>query len=530
MIRGWLPPLRWRFILVAVGVLAVVLAVFSVVLYVNLRSSLTEAAEDGLRFSAQPVIAEWEDGPSPPGGDGTGPPPPEPRDDPTASDEREQRELVDLARRLTTLDTAARIVSTDGTLLGDGVESGEEPSIVVPRLEAATYGDVAAAGEARMIQMESDDGTLLVNLIPLHDRDSGEVIAVVEIGTSFESVDLALGRLRLVLLAGMAIALAAVVLLMLPLMRGVLRPLRQMATTSQAIAAGDLDRRVQVPPANDELTELAHSFNHMVGRLDTMLATQRRFLADASHELRSPLTALGGGVEMLLLGADREDPAARARLLRLMNGEIARMGRLVDELMDLIRFDTNPQATLHAGAIQLRPLIEQIVEEVRLLAPDHRIVAAIDPDAASLIASGDADRLRQAVLNLCTNARAATAPGGTITIGLRRDGAASARLTVADTGTGISAEDLPRVWNRFYRADVSRTRAGGQGGLGLGLAIVRAIVDAHGWAVSIDSEAGVGTTVSVTMPATGAASPATATWESPGRPALLPIPSRPASH
>ncbi len=529
MIRGWMPPLRWRFILVAVGVLAVVLAVFSVVLYLNLRTSLVDAAEDGLRFSAQPVIADWKVGPAPPGGDGTGPAPPEPREDPPADDERTRRELVDLARRLTTLDTAARIVSPDGTLLADGVESGEEPSIVAPRLEAATYGEVAAAGEERMIQVESDDGTMLVNLVPLHGRDSGEVIAVAELATSFESVDLVLGRLRLTLLAGMAIAVVTVILLMLPLMRGVLRPLRRMATTSRAIAAGDLDRRVQVPPANDELTELAQAFNHMVGRLDTMLATQRRFLADASHELRSPLTALGGGVEMLLLGADREDPAARARLLRLMNGEIARMGRLVDELMDLIRFDTNPQATLYAGPIQLRPLIEQVVEEVRLLAPDHRIVAAIDSDAATLVVSGDADRLRQAVLNLCTNARAATAPGGTITIGLGREGANHAIVSVADTGTGISAEDLPRVWNRFYRADVSRTRAGGQGGLGLGLAIVRAIVDAHGWAVSIDSEFGAGTTVTVTIPTTGAAFPTTATRESPSRPALIPIPTRPTA-
>ncbi len=527
MIRGWMPPLRWRFILVAVGVLAVVLAVFSAVLYLNLRTSLVDAAEDGLRASAQPVLAEWETRPSPPASDGTGPARPESQDDPPAADEREQRELVDLARRLTTLDTAARIVSPNGTLLGDGVESGEEPSIVAPQLDPATYRDVAASGEERMLKVETDAGPMLVNLVPLHDREREEVIAVVEIGTSFESVDLVLGRLRLTLLAGTAIAVVAVILLMLPLMRGVLRPMRQMATASRAIAAGELDRRVPVPAANDELADLARAFNHMVGRLDSMLATQRRFLADASHELRSPLTALGGGVEMLLLGADREDPAARSRLLRLMNGEIVRMGRLVDELMDLIRFDTNPQAALQAGTIPLQSVIEQIVEEVRLLAPDHRIAAAIEPDAAGLVVSGDADRLRQAVLNLCTNARASTAPGGTITIGLRRDGAVNALVTVTDTGTGIAAEDLPQVWNRFYRADVSRTRTSGQGGLGLGLAIVRAIVDAHGWTVSMESEVDVGTAVTLTMPSIAVTSTATPAPESTGRPALVPIASQP---
>jgi len=169
------------------------------------------------------------------------------------------------------------------------------------------------------------------------------------------------------------------------------------------------------------------------------------------------------------------------------------------------------------------------VEEVRLLAPDHRIAAAIESDAAGLVVSGDADRLRQAVLNLCTNARASTAPGGTITIGLRRDGAVNALVTVTDTGTGIAAEDLPQVWNRFYRADVSRTRTSGQGGLGLGLAIVRAIVDAHGWTVSMESEVDVGTAVTLTMPSIAVTSTATATPvpESTGRPALVPIASQP---
>jgi two-component system, OmpR family, sensor kinase len=236
----------------------------------------------------------------------------------------------------------------------------------------------------------------------------------------------------------------------------------------------------------------------MVGRLEAAFATQRRFIADASHELRSPLAALGGGVEMLALGADRADPAARARLLRLMGSEIGRMSRLVDDLLTLTRFDANPLGALHRAPVDLTALAAEVVEETRLLAPDRDVRLDSPPESAVTVA-GDTDRLRQALLNLCANARAYTHADGAITVGVRLAGC-DAVLTVADTGEGIPPEDLPRVWDRFYRADAARARHAGQGGLGLGLAIVHAIVEAHGGTTAITSTSGEGTTVTLTLP------------------------------
>src|SRR5439155_483585 len=167
--------------------------------------------------------------------------------------------------------------------------------------------------------------------------------------------------------------------------------------------------------------DLAVACNEMVGKLDAALAAQRRFVADASHELRTPLAALGNGVEMLRLGVDRRDPAAREKLLRLMEGEIARMGRLVDDLLTLSALDRDPAHALQLGPVDLAALAAQVVDETRLLAPD-RTVALDAPPGAPVVVRGDADRLRQALLNLCANARAHTPPGGAITVGVRRGG------------------------------------------------------------------------------------------------------------
>jgi two-component system OmpR family sensor kinase len=263
----------------------------------------------------------------------------------------------------------------------------------------------------------------------------------------------------------------------------------------------------------------------MVGRLEATLETQRRFLADASHELRSPLTALGGGVDVLLLGADHNDPAARDRLLRLMDGEVGRMGRLVDDLLALTRFDTQARDALRCVPVDLVALIDEVAETARLLAPDLTVTVALDrAGPAAVVVPGDPDRLRQALLNLCANARTHTPPGGTITLGLRRLGT-KAVVTVADTGAGIAPADLPRVWDRFYRADPARARQAEQGGLGLGLPIVRAIVEAHGGSATIASTRRAGTTVTLTLPIEAPASTARRTAAATAPPSRTPDPT-----
>jgi two-component system OmpR family sensor kinase len=510
-------PLGWRLVVVTVAVLTAILAVFGSILYADLGATMLDTTATSLDTAARSAVSQQQrlpfSGGGPPSGDAVHQPPPpdrpsgvRPEDaiflspDSASRDTRFFRALVSV---LTGPGISATVVDPAGTVLADGPSAQPFPATPTPLLAAAVYGQVATTHHRQHVRAATTNGDVLVELIPMI-RPTGAgvtVVAVLELTTSLQLVDNLLERLRLLLIAGTLIAAAATVALSIPLIRAVLAPLRQMAATSRAIAAGDLAQRVGELASHDELADLAEAFNEMVDRLASLLASQRRFLADASHELRTPLTALAGGMEMLVLGADRADRAARARLLRLLQGETERMGRLVDDLMMLTRLDARGAAAMTLAPVDLRTLAGQVVEETRLLAPGLTVQLQAPPDAVTV--QGDADRLHQVLLNLCTNARAHTPPDGTITVTVlsARDGGQKglARLSVTDTGEGIPPDHLPHIWDRFYRADQARERQGG-GGLGLGLAIVRAIVENHGGQVDITSTLGVGTTVTVVLP------------------------------
>jgi len=491
-------PLRARLTLMMSAALMAVLTAFGLVLYLNIHGVLLDSTAQSLRRSAAAAIGEKLNSPNPPK-------PPKGRQSlpvPAIAEGTapltDTKPLTDLARLLTTHDTAARTTDTGGVTVGDGPALAGITTVGAPLLDTATYRDIAATNAERHLQVETPAGPVMVELIPLTRVASSQPVGVLQLSTSLQDVDDLLSRLRSLFVVGTLLALLATAALTVLIVRGGLRPVRRMATASRAIADGDLSRRVAVPPGGDELTDLARAFNQMVGRLDAAFSTQRRFIADVSHELRSPLTSLGGGVEALMMGADRGDPVAHARLLRMMEREIARMGRLVDDLLTLTRFDADPASTLALAPVDLVALVAQVVDETRLLAGDRAVVFDA-PMEREIVVPGDADRLRQALLNLCANARAYTPPGRTITLGVRQAGT-DAVVTVADSGEGIAPDDLPRVWDHFYRADPARPRHAGQGGMGLGLAIVRAIVAAHGGSATIASTLGSGTIVTLTFP------------------------------
>lgn len=499
--------LRAKVSLLTASVLMTVMVLFGVVLYANINHVLIDNTAQSLRASAGGAINERLNGPraaGPPRNQPFLPIPATPRvtdanpGTPPGADD--PRTLNDLARMLTTRDTAALTTDTSGTPIGNGPQLAGVTTVTAPVLDASAYRAVVATDQERHFRYETADGPVLVELVPLARAAATptQTVGVLELSTSLQGVDTFLGRVRLLLATAVILAVLATIALVIPLVSGLLRPLRRMAGTSRAIAAGDLSLRVPVPHGGDELTDLAHAFNEMVGKLETAFATQRRFVASASHELRSPLAALSGGIEMLVMGADRSDPGARARLLRLMESEVSRMGRLVDDLLLLTRFDANPLGALQRAPVDVSALAAEVVDVTRLLAPDRQVRLETPADAAIMV-SGDADRLRQALLNLCANARAYTPAGGTITVGVRAE-CPRAIVTVADTGEGIPAEDLPRIWDRFYRVDPARARQSGQGGLGLGLAIVQSIVAAHGGTAAITSTLGAGTTVTLTLP------------------------------
>jgi two-component system OmpR family sensor kinase len=285
-----------------------------------------------------------------------------------------------------------------------------------------------------------------------------------------------------------------------------LRPLRDIERTAGAIALGRLDQRVPGDNRPTEVGRLAGALNVMLGRIQDAFAARdatetalrqsegrlRRFVADASHELRTPVAAVSAYAELFERGAESR-PQDLARVMRGIRGETARMGHLVEDLLLLARLDES--RPFERSEVDLVEVATDAVSAARAVGPQWLLkVEAAGP----VLVHGDRGRLRQVLDNLLSNVRAHTPPGTAATITISRvDG--DAVCQVADDGPGISADDAARLFERFFRADPSRSRA--SGGAGLGLSIVAAIVAAHGGTVAAAPGAGGGAVFTVRLPA-----------------------------
>jgi two-component system OmpR family sensor kinase len=244
-------------------------------------------------------------------------------------------------------------------------------------------------------------------------------------------------------------------------------------------------------PIRDELDRLAATFNEMLTSLEEAYCAQQRFVADASHELRAPLTAIQGNLELL-----RRHPtmpaAERAESLAEVERESSRLTRLVADLLALARADAGMKLSQHS--VDLDAIVLESFRAAHQLAQGQKL--SLDPFEPVRV-RGDADRLKQLVLIMLDNALKYTPPGEQVTVGLQCC-QASAEIRICDTGVGISGADLPHVFERFYRADPARSRD--PGGTGLGLPIARWIVEQHGGTIELQSQLGQGTTVTVRLP------------------------------
>ncbi|WP_326826141.1 ATP-binding protein [Streptosporangium sp. NBC_01756] len=345
-----------------------------------------------------------------------------------------------------------------------------------------------------------DSGEWRIHIIPL-DRGRSLVTAV-----DMSEVRQIVGQLALVELlggGGLMLVLAGVGVVVI---RRSLRPLEAIERTAQAIAAGDLSRRVPDADPRTEVGRLGQSLNGMLAQIEAAFQARseseasarsseermRRFVADASHELRTPLTSIRGFAEFYQQAPDID----AAPLLRRMGSEAVRMGLLVDDLLMLARMDQ--QRPMAMRPVDLLAIAADTVHDARILAPARQVTLSVDGSA--LIVSGDEVRLRQVVGNLMTNALTHTPDGTSVRMALSaRHGMAV--IEVKDEGPGLNAEQRERVFERFYRVDSARgRRAPEDGGSGLGLAIVAAIVDAHSGTVAVESCPGEGATFRVSLP------------------------------
>jgi len=275
-----------------------------------------------------------------------------------------------------------------------------------------------------------------------------------------------------------------------------LRPVDRIIDEVQAISDGrSLHRRLPLEASNDEIARLVVTLNEMIERLEKSFGALRRFTADASHELKTPLAVLRADVERAM----NANVSRGERLVALEEAlqETTRMADLVDSLLTLARADEG-RFDLHREPIELEPLVRDVFETASILG-EAAGISVVMPEITPVTVMGDATRLRQLFLNLTTNALKYTPRGGSVDLSLTLH-ERTASFSVRDSGVGISAADLPHIFERFYRADRARSRSAERGGFGLGLAISQWIAEAHGGKISVRSRLGRGTTFTVTLP------------------------------
>ncbi len=337
-----------------------------------------------------------------------------------------------------------------------------------------------------------------VRLVSRALTENGQLFAVIQVGESLAQLHALLHDLVGELLVVGLLVLLACATGSYWLAARAFAPIQRLAATARSIKAGNLHRRVTVPPARDEVQYLALTLNEMIDSLDQAFSRQRRFVADASHELRTPVAVIRNKTDVALLGARTQQDYIT--VLQGINAEAERLGHLISDLLALARGDEG-RTQFEREPVRLDLLAGAVAANADLLAAERGMLLQVQaPRPVTIL--GDEARLIQVLMNLVENAVRYTNPGGrvTVTVEAQQD---QALLSVRDTGIGIAPEHLPHIFERFYRADPARRRTGGSSSSsGLGLSIVEWVVHAHGGAVAVESRVGRGSSFTVTLPLT----------------------------
>jgi two-component system, OmpR family, sensor kinase len=454
-------PIRLRITIWSVALLAVLMASLGAFVVIRLRADLVAGVDSTLATRASQIALGL-------GGPGEG----------------EFQDVSDAAlKRLPGGESAAQLLDPRGAVLEtSGDAAAESPMIGAEDLMAVRTGDPVR----RTVRLGPDAEPFRVLAIALPTSPQ----RVVVVATSLDTVDASVSRLRaLLLLAGPGLLLVAGIGGWW-LARAALIPVSRITHTAGEIGIEHLDERVDVPSTTDEIQALAVTMNGMLERLERGVADQRRFIADASHELRTPLAVMRSELEVNL--RQRGLPPEARATLESVHQEIESMGAMVEDLLTLARADEG-QLVLRLEPTDLHASAVRVCDALATVAATTSVEVRVGGDGAPVLA--DRRRIEQVLRNLTANAINYAGRGGHVEISTwTEDG--SARCSVRDDGPGIPAAARPHVFDRFFRADPSRAR----GGAGLGLAICREIVIAHGGEIQVTSEEGEGTTFSFAIP------------------------------
>jgi len=397
-----------------------------------------------------------------------------------------------------------------GVLIGPQLVAGEG-SIQVPSAEQAGFVPAQELLQREEIQqalqgqpatairrLASTGGSRILYAAAPVQGTHGDIASIVYLATPLPKSRLPYSLILQLIAASLTAVLLASLAATL-LTRGIARPVEELSRAAQAISQGDLAQRVPSESGIRELQDLDQAFNHMSTSLQQSNQARNAFIADVTHELRTPLTVIKGTTETLQDGAIN-DLEGRGPLLAAMQRETDRLIRLVNDLLVLTRADSSA-LQLQTKVLDLAELARSRCQHLAPLAAEHGLTLQVAPEEAAsgqgFLVQGDRDRLAQVLDNLLDNAIRHAPQGTTITASLRDEGG-QIHCALHNPGSGIPAQHLPFIFERFYRVDSSRDRK--SGGAGLGLAIVRALVSAHGGGVDVQSRPGEGATFTFWLP------------------------------
>lgn len=461
-------PVRWRLTLWFAAVVAAVLLAFGGLLYVGLRQRLYAGFDEQLLTQAAVTLGAVQIQAGTPALAAT------------ATGEQEGEYFLRL------VDREGRVVYDNGAARG-GLPP--DPAAVATALAGGTHlSSLTTSGGD-----ENDVATFRIATLPVRQNgEEGKVVGALQVGLDRRDLDDLLGEILATLAVAAPLALVAAAVVGYGLAGQALAPVAAITRLAASIGGGDLHARLGLDLPDDELGRLARTFDDMLARIEDAFERQRHFTGDAAHELRTPLSLLRSQVD-LALARPRTVEEYREALAGL-DADLGRLTGLVATLLTLARADTG-RLPIDPAPFDLADTVAAILDQYAPLAAAAGVALRAEAAPAPVVA--DEDLLVQVLVNLVDNALAHTPAGGSLTIGCRRDGD-RARLWVADTGTGIAPEHQARVFDRFYRVDAGRTRAAG--GVGLGLAICRAIAEAHGGTIELTSRPGEGTRVELVLP------------------------------
>ncbi len=464
--------IRTRLTLWYVGLLALLLIVFGVALYATVYITSYQEVDRSLQQRASDIQASLATVIN--------------LQDDFASILRRGGLVLPNADVFSTGDIYVQLRSLDGRIFSRSENLGNQYLVIPPEQhERAKNGEIVPS------DFTVNKTRLRAYVAPIVIK-SGEVIGYIELAQSLRQVDNTLRDLATLIIVSIAAGLVVAAVGGWFIAGNILDPINRVTVTAQKITrARDLGRRIEVPATVDEVGRLAMTFNEMLARIEELFRGQQRFVADVSHELRSPLTAIRGNLDLLKRGA-ADNVEDRMQMIDAMDSETARMSRLVSDLLLLARQDSG--VPLSRQPIELDTLMLEVYRQAQVTAKGVLLTLGAEDQA---IIVGDRDRLKQVLLNLVDNAIKYTPQGGKVVLSLTKEDP-WVKIAVADTGIGIASENIPNLFDRFYRVDKARSRDAG--GSGLGLAIAKSVVDLHGGKITIDSQPGKGSTFTVWLP------------------------------